>query len=80
MGLQPQPVETHGRTDTSDTQKRAAAINVADRVAADYPHLLDTDDPANAGRSIAYDRRARADLIDLLNQLGLSPDDIRRTA
>lgn len=73
MGLQPQPVETHGRTDTSDDQKRRAAINVADRVAADYPHPLDTDDPINAGRSIAYDRRARADLIDLLDALGLTP-------
>ena len=49
--------------------------HVADRVAVDYPHPLDKTDPVNAGRSIAYDPRARNDLIDLLNALGLTPGE-----
>lgn len=73
MGLEPQPIETRGRTHIDDEEKRKAAISVADRVARDYPHDLDDLMPKLAGRSIAYDRRARNDLIDLLDALGLTP-------
>lgn len=77
MGLEPQPIETRGRTRTTPSEKRKAAISVADRIAREYPHQ--PGDEINAGRRLAYHHQARPDLLELLAQLGLNHDDIRRT-
>lgn len=63
----------HIDTPRSDgTQTRAAAINVADHVARDYPHPPGNgDDDVNAGRRLAYNPTVRADLLELLDALGL---------
>lgn len=74
MGAELQPTELLGSVVIPDTWERKAAIHVADRVAANYPHQLDDTDPVSAGRSIAYDRRVRADLLELLQALGLATD------
>ena len=66
MGLEPQPIETRGRTATTSSEKRRAAVHIADRIAAEHPAGI----PAGA----------RAELLDLIDALGLSYDDIRRGA
>lgn len=53
-------------------QTRAAAVHVADRVAAEYPHPLDDVMPHLAGRLTADNPAARADLRELLDALGLN--------
>lgn len=82
MGLEPRPIEPKTRTHTTAGQQRQAAIHIADRIAADYPHDLDEVMPKLAGRTVAHDPRARRDLAELLDALGISPDQIRtrRTA
>lgn len=77
MGLEPQPIETRGRTHTSRSEQRRAAIHVADRIAAEHPHDLDGIMPRLAGRQIASDQGARAELLDLLDVLGLTYEQIR---
>lgn len=77
MGLEPRPIEPKARTRTSGSQQRQAAIHIADRVAADYPHDLDDVMPKLAGRTIAHDPRARRDLAELLDALDIQPDQIR---
>lgn len=62
MGLEPQPIETRGRTSTTSSEKRRAAVNVADRIAAEHPDGVPAD--------------ARAELLDLLAALGLTYDQI----
>jgi hypothetical protein len=74
MGLEPDAVTTRASSRSSRTEARAAAIRIADHVAAQYPHPLDDTDPVGAGRTTAYDRRARADLLELLDALGIDTD------
>lgn len=52
-------------------QRKAAALHIADRVAAEHPHPLDGEMPQLAGRLIAKDPNVRAEVRDLLNALGL---------
>lgn len=47
-------------------QRRAAAVHIADRIAAEHPHLTAAE--------LAADPTVRAGLRDLLNALGLTPD------
>jgi hypothetical protein len=79
MSLNSQPAPTSAQTRTGHAEARAAAINVADRIATEYPHDLDDVMPKLAGRTVAYDRRARRDLLELLDVLGITPDQIRKT-
>jgi hypothetical protein len=74
MGLEPDGVTTRASSRSTRTEARSAAIRVADHVAGQYPHPLDDTDPVSAGRSVAYDRRARADLLGLLDALGITTD------
>jgi hypothetical protein len=74
VNLDPDVVTTRASSRSSHTEERAAAIRVADHVAAKYPHPLDDTDPVSAGRSVAYDRRACADLLKLLDALGIDTD------
>lgn len=78
MGLEPQPVHTSGRTDTTASDQRKAAVQVARRVAADHPHPLDDAMPKLAGRQTARRLDVRAELLGLLDALGLTADQIRR--
>lgn len=65
---------------TSQQQRRAAAVHVADRIAAEHPHPLDDQMPKLAGRLIGRDPHARQELVDLLDVLGLAPANRRRAA
>lgn len=65
---------------TSQQQKRAAAVHVADRIAAEHPHPLDDQMPKLAGRLTGRDPDARQELVDLLDVLGLAPAGRRRAA
>lgn len=51
---------------------RRAAVHAADRVAAEHPHELDELMPKLAGRTIAHNPTARAELLLLLDALGLT--------
>jgi hypothetical protein len=53
-------------------QLRAAAVHVADRVAAENPHPLDDLMPRLAGRLIAEDPAVRSQVRELLDALGLN--------
>lgn len=61
-------------------QLRAAAVHVADRVAAEHPHPLDDLMPKLAGRGIAYDPAVRGQVRELLDILGLLPKKPRGSA
>ena len=54
--------------------ERRAAIHAADRVAAEHSHELDELMPKLAGRTIAHNPTARAELLLLLDVLGLSKE------
>lgn len=58
--------------------ERAAAVHVADRVAAEHPDPRDGLMPKLAGRELAHNPVARADVLELLDAIGLRPDQIRR--
>jgi hypothetical protein len=66
MTLEPQPIETRGRTRTTGDQRWDAAIHIADRVAAEHPHELDDTMPRLAGRLLGKDPAVQAELTDLL--------------
>ncbi|MFE4867643.1 hypothetical protein [Streptomyces sp. NPDC056682] len=53
---------------------RKAAVHVADRVAARHPHDLDAVMPRLAGRQVAHDPAVAAELLELLDVLGLTPE------
>ncbi|WP_147267267.1 hypothetical protein [Streptomyces sp. SDr-06] len=55
-------------------QLRAAAVHVADRVAARHPHDLDAVMPHLAGRLVAKDPAVADELLELLDVLGLTPE------
>jgi hypothetical protein len=52
-------------------QTRAAAVHVADRIAAEHPHPLDELMPKLAGRQLAQDPTVGAGVLELLDVLGL---------
>jgi hypothetical protein len=54
-------------------QLRAAAVHVADRVAAEHPHPDDDTNPRNAGRELAHNPTVRAEVLDLLAAIGMRP-------
>jgi hypothetical protein len=72
MGLEPQPIETRGRTRTTGSEQHRAAVHVADHVARQHPHPLDDTMPKLAGRLTARNPAARAQLLELLDALGLT--------
>jgi hypothetical protein len=55
------------------TELRAAAIHVADYVAAQHPHELDDTSPRFAGRLLAQDPAIAAGVLELLDALGFLP-------
>lgn len=57
-------------------QDRAAAVNVADRVAAEHPHPLDDGYPQLAGQAIAADPAVRDQVLELLDAIGLLEADV----
>lgn len=57
----------------SKAEARAAAVHLADRVAAESPGPLDDLMPRHAGRLLAAEPDVRAQLLELLDQLGLTP-------
>lgn len=50
---------------------RAAAVHVADRVATEHPHELDDLMPRLAGHLVGADPKVRAEVLELLDALGL---------
>ncbi|MER6350571.1 hypothetical protein ABT186_01640 [Streptomyces sp. NPDC001634] len=52
---------------------RAAAVHVADRIAAEHPHPLDDTMPKLAGRLLAKDPIVAAGILELLDAIGLRP-------
>lgn len=52
-------------------QVRAAAVHVADRIAAEHPHPLDDVMPRLAGKQLAQDPAITAGVLELLDVLGL---------
>lgn len=51
--------------------QRAAAVQVAARIAAEHPHELDDTMPRLAGRLIGRDPAIAAGLLEVLDALGL---------
>ncbi|QQM45110.1 hypothetical protein [Streptomyces liliifuscus] len=66
------------RLKPAEQQKRdrAAAVHVADRVAAEHPHPLDDDYPQLAGQAIACDSAVQDDVRFLLTVIGLLEADL----
>lgn len=58
--------------DVKRRMDRATAVHVADQVAAEHPHPLDDRMPRLAGRLIAEDPAVRAQVLELLDALGLN--------
>lgn len=77
MGLDPQRMSAHSAAPSGPSATRAAAVHVADRVAAEHPHPLDDQMPKLAGRTIAKDPAVRGDLLELLDVLGLTNQTTR---
>lgn len=53
-------------------QTRAAAVHVADRIAAEHPHPLDDVMPKLAGKQLARQPAIAAGVLELLDALGLA--------
>lgn len=53
-------------TAVDDTLLRQAAVNVADRIAAEHPHPLDDGYPQLAGQAIARNPAVRKKLLDAI--------------
>lgn len=51
--------------------QRAAAVHIADRIAAEHPHPLDPQMPKLAGRLIGRDPAVAAGVLELLDALGI---------
>lgn len=58
--------------------ERRAAIRAADHVAAEHPDPRDDVMPKLAGRELAKNPDAAAGVLELLDALGLRPDQVRR--
>lgn len=65
-------VDTNGLGNTviDPILHRQLAVLCADQIAAQHPHELDGIMPRLAGRLIAQDPAARADLLELLDAIG----------
>lgn len=72
MGLDPQRMAAQSAGPSGQAVARAAAVHLADRVAAEHQHPLDNQMPNFAGRIIAKNPAVRAHLLELLDQLGLT--------
>jgi hypothetical protein len=59
-----------GRVDVDPATQRKAAVNLADRIAAQHPTELDDLAPEYAGRLLAQDPTIRAGLKELLDAIG----------
>jgi len=70
----------HSAAPSGPSATRAAAVHVADRIAAEHPHPLDDQMPKLAGRLIAKDPAARTHLLELLDELGLTNQTTRGQA
>lgn len=68
-----------GSVGVTAAQQRAAAVHIADRIAAEHPHPLDELMPKLAGRQLAADLVIEDGVRELLAALGIHPDAIGRT-
>jgi hypothetical protein len=66
-------------TTSEAAEQRRAARRVADQFGKENPHPQDDEDPAQAGRELAKDPVIAAGVLELVAQLGIRPDQIRRT-
>lgn len=57
---------------------RRAAVRIADQIAAEHPDERDELMPRLAGRELGKDPAVAAGVLELLDQLGLKPQQIRR--
>lgn len=71
--------EIHGVVGNTRAELRAAAVAIADRVAAEHPHELDDVMPRRAGRQLAQDPAITAGVRELLAAIGLLPDTDQTT-
>lgn len=58
---------------------RAAAVRIADQAGVENPHPLDESMPRLAGRQLGQDPVIAAGVLELLDAIGIKPDQIRRT-
>lgn len=70
MGASDVDINGFGNTDIDPGTHRQVAVLCADRIAAKNPHPLDDVMPRLAGRTLAKDPDARADLLELLDAIG----------
>lgn len=68
--------ERHRRATAAE--QRAAAIRVADHIAAEHPSDIDDLFPRHAGRQLAHDPAIAAGVLELLAALDIRPELIRR--
>jgi hypothetical protein len=68
----------HTDADAQADVERRAAVRVADQFGRENPHELDELMPKLAGRELAKDPAIAAGVLELLDQLGLKPQHIRR--
>jgi hypothetical protein len=61
-----------------EAEHRRAAVRVADQLGREHPHELDDLMPKLAGRELAQEPAIAAGVLELLDQLGLKPQHIRR--
>lgn len=61
-----------------EAERRRAAVRVADQLGREHPHELDDLMPELVGRELAQDPAIAAGVLELLDQLGLKPQHIRR--
>ncbi|MFE2710531.1 hypothetical protein ACFXKI_00720 [Streptomyces mirabilis] len=59
--------------------QRRAAVRIADQFGKEHPHPLDEYMPRIGGAVLAKDPAIAAGVLELLDQLGIRPDQIRRT-
>ncbi|MFD9463525.1 hypothetical protein [Streptomyces sp. NPDC060027] len=59
-------------------EQRRAAVRAADQIAAEHPDERDDLMPRLAGRELAKDPAIAAGVLELLAQLGIKPQHIRR--
>ncbi|MFD9284884.1 hypothetical protein ACFWD7_48050 [Streptomyces mirabilis] len=69
-GPKPTPAEA--------AEQRKAAVRIADQFGVEHPHPLDERLPRLAGQELAMNPAIAAGVLELLDQLGIRPDQIRR--
>jgi hypothetical protein len=80
MGARELETASFGPVNTTADQQRAAAVHVADRIAAEHPHPLDDVMPRLAGRLIAKDPVVAVGVRELLAALGITDTTPRRAS